>query len=170
MQISPASVSPRVLSSQIIDQQIRTYPHRGTTMIETVREQRIAGARDGIATFATADDAIKAAAALSAGSAPGLAVVAWRGGFRLHDVHTVSRTWLSNSSFDGMPFPFPPMTRELHHSSVPFAAGNFRTPAAPSHTTVSVRDAGLAALVDGTRVFVPVTDARTGRSLLIERR
>jgi hypothetical protein len=154
MQLSAAAAG-RVLASQTID--VRTQPlpvDNGATMVATEREFRLAGARDGIDTFASLDDALAAAGALSAGSMPGLAVLTWRGGYRIYDVHASSRTYRSTSPHG----PLPPITRETGRSSVPFAAGNIRPSAGGSaNTPAVVRDRDLVALVDGSRVFVPST-------------
>ena len=143
-----------LLASQLIDVRTHSKPSGATTMWATERTFQLAGARDGIDTFTGLNDAIEAAGKLSAGSMPGLAVVAWRGGFRLHDVHTTSRTYWSTSPH-GMQ---PPVTRETKRSSVPFAAGNVR-PAGNlgGNSPAVVRSSAFLALVDGNRVFVADT-------------
>lgn len=152
-----------VLASQTIDMRATALPHDNVSVWSTEREFRLAGARDGIATFTSATDAIRAASQLSAGAMPGLAVVEWRGGYRVHDVHATSRTYWSNSPHG----PFPPVTRETSRSSVPFAAGNLR-PDGNAHTPAVARSEALVALVDGARVFTPSTDRWAGRPKLVE--
>ncbi len=167
--VAAAASAPTVLASQTINVTAKVVPGTGqTTMWSTERQFRLAGAREGIDTYASVYDAVNAAAQLSAGEMPGLAVVRFRGGFRLHDVHTSSRTYFSTSP-DG---PFPPVTRLTKQSSVPFAAGNVRPSTAPGsqHSPAVVRDSSLVALVDGERSFVPSTDATwAGRPRLVER-
>lgn len=161
---APAASAPgAVLASQTIDVRATTTPPGGTTMWSTERFYRLAGARDGIDAFANASDAIRAASQLSAGSMPGLAVVAWRGGYRVHDVHASSRTYWSNSPHGSLP----PITRETSRSSVPFAAGNLRT-SGTRHDPAVARSEALVALVDGARVFAPSTDRWAGRAKLVE--
>jgi hypothetical protein len=156
-----------VLASQTIDITARPFPGGGATMWSTEREYRLAGARDGIDTFSSVYDAVRAARTLSRGEMPGLAVVAWRGGFRIHDVHAASRTYFSSSTHA----PVPPITRVTRRSSVPFAAGNLRmgNGAGGRYNPAVVRNDALVALVDGERLFVPSTDANwAGRPRLAE--
>jgi hypothetical protein len=149
-----------VLASQTIDIAARPFPGGGASMWSTEREYRLAGAHDGIDTFASVYDAVRAARTLSAGEMPGLAVVAWRGGFRVHDVHASSRTYWSSSTHA----PIPPITRETRRSSVPFAAGNLRMgdPVQGRFNPAVARDAARVALVDGERLLAPSRDASWG--------
>ncbi|MCW2924923.1 MAG: hypothetical protein JWM98_2327 [Thermoleophilia bacterium] len=171
MQVAP-SAAPRaarpttdVLASQTIDVRTNAFPGGGATVWTTEREFRLAGARGGIDTFASVTDAIAAARALSAGDMPGLAVMTWRGGYRIHDVHASSTTWVSTSTHA----PYPPQTRLTSRSSVPFAAGNLRTDDGTGRNNPAVvRSAALVALIDGARTFVPSTDASwAGRPRLV---
>ncbi|MCW2921614.1 MAG: hypothetical protein JWL76_1488 [Thermoleophilia bacterium] len=173
MQLASPSVAaagtPTVLASQTIDASVTSNPAGHTTMWSTDREFRLAGAHDGLDTYTSVYDAIRAASALSAGEMPGLAVVHFRGGFRVHDVHTASRTYWSNSPHG----PMAPITKLTSKSSVPFAAGNVRPSDAPGnrHSPAVVRDDSLVALIDGDRAFVPSTDASwAGRPRLVERK
>lgn len=167
MQLAPTHAvgTGTVLASQTIDMSVTSQPTGGVTMVSTDREFRLAGARDGIDTFTSVADAISAASQLSVGDMPGLAVVSWRGGFRVHDVHTVSRTYWSTSPHGDLP----PQTRETSRSSVPFAAGNIRPgdPGSTSSPAVTRSDL-LVALVDGSRVFVPTSGTWAGRPRLGE--
>jgi hypothetical protein len=162
-----AAPAAQVLASQSIDMVAHQIPSGGTTMWMTEREFRLAGATTGLDTFGDLYDAVSAARSLSAGEMPGLAVVRFRGGFRIHDVHSTSRTYWSSSPHG----PLPPLTRETKRSSVPFAAGNVRVAdAAGRHNPAVVRSDALVALVDGDRAFVPSTDAKwAGRPRLVER-
>jgi hypothetical protein len=155
-----------VLASQTIDIRTTSLPPGGVSMWSTEREYRLAGAKDGIDTFASVSDALRAASQLSAGSMPGLAVVTWRGGYRLHDVHAASRTYFHNSPHG----PLPPITRETARSSVPFAAGNLRASGVGgSSSPAVVRSKDLVALVDGPRVFMPnASNTWAGRPRLVE--
>jgi hypothetical protein len=156
-----------VLASQTIDILHRPFPGGGASLWSTEREYRLAGERAGIDTFASVYDAVRAARTLSTGDMPGLAVVSWRGGFRLHDVHASSRTYFSSSSHA----PVPPITRETKRSSVPFAAGNLRMGDGQGgrYNPAVVRDDSLVALVDGERLFVPSSDASwAGKPRLVE--
>ena len=151
MQLTAAAAGTgTVLASQTIDMRATTMPGGSTAMWSTERQFRIAGAPNGIATYTALDDAIAAASQLSAGSMPGLAVVQWRGGYRIHDVHTVSRTYWSNSPHGTIP----PVTREVRRSSVPFAASNFRLAdqGRTSAPALAQSDA-LVALVDGPTII-----------------
>ena len=167
MQVTPNAARPVVIASQTIDITARREPTGSVTSWSTERVFRLAGERSGIDTFTSADDAIAAARQLSAGSMPGLAVVAWRGGFRLHDVHAASRTFLSTSPEGGTRGP---ITRETKHSSVPFSAGTVRSTGAGSHSSPAiVRDATLVALVDGARTFRPdASSTWAGQARLVE--
>lgn len=163
-----AAGTPTVLASQTINVSAQSNPAGHTTMWSTEREFRLAGARDGLDTYASVYDAINAASTLSAGEMPGLAIVRFRGGFRVHDVHTASRTYWSNSPHG----PMPPITKLTSKSSVPFAAGNVRPSDAPGnrHSPAVVRTDALVALIDGERAFVPSADASwAGRPRLVER-
>lgn len=160
----PTAAAPVLLASQTIDISAKPLEGGGTVTWETVRELRIAGAHEGIDTFTNADDAIAAARALSRGEMPGLAVVSWRGGFRVYDVHTASRTYRSTSTHA----PISPTTTELRHSSVPFAAGNIRQGVSSEFTPAVVRNEDLVALVDGEREFRAGTKASAGRPPLVE--
>lgn len=171
MQITPAATSSPVapglvLASQTIDIRSVSNPPGGVTMWSTEREFRLAGAREGIDTYTSLQDAISAARQLSAGDMPGLAVVQFRGGFRVHDVHATSRTYLATSTHGAIP----PSTRLTGRSSVPFAAGNIRAgEQAATSTPAVVRSDRLAALVDGERVFLPFADRTwAGRPRLVE--
>lgn len=167
MQINASAARPAttVLASQSIDMRTHTTPPGGVTMWVTERDYRLAGATNGIDTFTSLQDAIDAARQLSAGDMPGLAVMNWRGGFRVHDVHAVSRTYWSNSPHGDMP----PMTKLVRRSSVPFAAGNLRdSKPGSSSSPALVRSERLAALVDGDRVFVPTDRSWAGRPTLGE--
>lgn len=169
MQLNATKISAgtrEVLASQTIDIRSTSLPTGGMTVTATEREYRLAGAREGIDTFTSFTDALQAARALSRGSMPGLAIMEFRGGYRVHDVHAASRTYLSNSPHGH----FPPMTRELGRSSVPFAGGNLRpTGDALPHSPAVLRSEKLAALVDGTRVFIPDANATwAGRPVLTE--
>ncbi len=142
-----------VLASQTIDVKTSPNPPGGVVVWSTEREYRLAGATNGIDVFTSVDDAIDAARQLSAGDMPGLAVLTWRGGYRLHDVHTSSRTYVSTSPHGTLP----PATRQTKRSSVPFAAGNLRESGpGTSATPAVVRADALVALVDGDRVFRPM--------------
>lgn len=167
MQLAAAPAGT-LLASQTIDMRARTNPAGATSMWSTDRTFRLAGARDGIDTFTGLADAIAAASVLSAGGMPGLAVIAWRGGFRLHDVHTGSRTYMSTSPHGAQA----PITRETQRSSVPFAAGNLRFDAEYKNgrnAPAVVRADALRALVDGNRVFVAdTTKSWAGRPQLVE--
>ena len=163
-----AAAGTTVLASQTINVSAQSNPAGHTTMWATEREFRLAGARDGLDTYASVYDAINAASTLSAGEMPGLAVVHFRGGYRVHDVHTASRTYWSNSPHG----PMPPITKLTSRSSVPFAAGNVRPSDAPGNrnSPAVVRDAALVAIIDGARAFVPSKDASwAGRPRLVER-
>lgn len=164
---TPLATRPAdVLASQTIDVRATSFPSGGATVWQTEREYRLAGAREGIDTFTSVADAIAAARALSAGAMPGLAVVTWRGGFRIHDVHASSTTWMSTSTHA----PVPPQTHFVRRSSVPFAAGNLRTDAgAGANEPAVVRSAALVALVDGASTFVPSPGATwAGRPRLVQ--
>lgn len=167
--VSPSVAAARttVLASQTIDSVAHPVPGGATTMWSTERQFQLAGARDGLDTYASLYDAVSAARTLSAGEMPGLAVVHFRGGFRVHDVHTTSRTYWSSSPHG----PLPPITRLTKSSSVPFAAGNVRSETADHrHTPAVVRDSSLVALIDGERAFVPSADASwAGKQCLVER-
>ena len=161
-----AVAQPVVLAKQTIDIEATALPTGGVVQQMTEREFRLAGATEGIATYASAADAIEAARALSAGSMPGLAVVTWRGGFRVHDVHTSSRRYTEVSTHA----PTPPRTTLTHRSSVPFAAGNLRFgEAAGRFNPAVVGSAQLVAFVDGNRTLVPGADTHAGQRLLVER-
>ncbi len=164
---SVATAGATVLASQTINVSATSNPAGHTTMWSTEREFRLAGAHDGLDTYASVYDAVRAASALSAGEMPGLAVVHFRGGYRVHDVHTASRTYWSNSPHG----PMPPITKLTSKSSVPFAAGNVRPSDAPGnrHSPAVVRDSSLVALIDGDRAFVPSKDLTwAGRPRLVE--
>ena len=162
-----AVATPTVLASQSIDNIAHAQLGGGAAMWSTERQFRLAGAREGLDTYASAYDAVAAARILSEGEMPGLAVVRFRGGFRVHDVHTSSRTYWSSSTHG----PMPPLTRLTRSSSVPFAAGNVRTDMANHRNSPAVvRAEQLVALVDGERAFVPSTDASwAGKQRLVER-
>lgn len=160
---APISTGP-VLASQTIDIATSALPPGGTAIRMTEREFRLAGARDGIDTFSSVYDAITAARTLSAGEMPGLAVVTWRGGYRLHDVHASSRSYFSTSPHGQ----YAPITRETARSSVPFAAGNLRIGSDGRHNPAVVRSDALVALVDGERAFVPGSESWAGRPRLVE--
>ncbi|MCB0877670.1 MAG: hypothetical protein KDC46_01640 [Thermoleophilia bacterium] len=168
MQLTAAATNAtgQVVASQTIDMNAKEFPGGGAVVWSTEREYRLAGAKDGIDVFTGLDDALAAASLLSAGSMPGLAVVKWRGGYRIHDVHASSRTYRSTSTHA----PVPPMTRETSHSSVPFAAGNVRAEASDGRNAPLVlRDQDLVALVDGDRRFVRAGDRSwAGRPVLVE--
>jgi hypothetical protein len=164
---APGTARPIVIASQTIDIIARREPSGSVTNWSTDREFRLAGERSGIDTFTSVDDAIAAARQLSAGEMPGLAVLAWRGGFRLHDVRAVSHTYLSTSpDSNGRP----PVTRETKRSSVPFSAGNVRPSGAGTHNNPAVaRDRALVALVDGARLFRPdASSTGAGQPRLVE--
>ena len=165
MQLGSASAaaSPVVLVTQTIDMTGSVSPGGVVASRFTDRELRLAGARGGIDTFTSVDDAIAAARSLSAGEFPGLAVMQFRGGYRIHDVHAASRTYRAVSP-DGI---VPPQTTLLERSSVPFAAGNLRWEG--TSTAATVRSANLVALVDGSRTFVSRPAAGAGAPLLEER-
>lgn len=155
-----------VVASQSIDVRSSAFPGGGATVWQTDREYRLAGAREGIDTFASVDDALAAARLLSAGERPGLAVVASSGGYRVHDVRASSVTWVATSTHA----PYPPSNRTMKRSSVPFAAGNLRPeePAGRS-TPAVVHSDDLVALVDGARTFRPSADTSwSGRPILVE--
>lgn len=159
-----ATASP-LIASQTIDMTATTRPGGATSMWLTEREYRLAGARNGIDTFSSVYDALAAARTLSTGAMPGLAIVEWRGGYRIHDVHAASRTYWSSSPHGNLP----PITRETKRSSVPFAAGNLRMGEAGGRFSPAVvRDDSLVALVDSDRIFVPSSDAWAGRPRLVE--
>jgi hypothetical protein len=164
---APGTAHPLVVASQTIDILARREPSGTVVSWSTDREIRLAGERSGIDTFASVDDAIAAARQLSAGELPGLAVLTWGGGFRLHDVRTVSHTYLSTSPASNSR---PPVTRETKRSNVPFSAGNVRPSGAGTHNNPAVaRDRALAALVDGARVFRPDTSSPwSGQPRLVE--
>ncbi|MCW2927828.1 MAG: hypothetical protein JWM86_1796 [Thermoleophilia bacterium] len=170
MQIASATslaAAPQVLASQSIDTVVRSYPHGGVTQWSTERQYRLAGAATGLDTFSSLYDAVTAARTLSAGEMPGLAVVKFRGGYRVHDVHTSSRTYVSTSTHG----PFQPSTRLTKSSSVPFAAGNLRLDAQGGRNNPAVvRADELVALIDGERVFVPGTVKWAGKPQLVETR
>lgn len=171
MQISSSQVNSKlgeILASQTIDIH-STFPSPDSVVMRsTEREYRLAGQKNGIDTFTSLSDAIVAARTLSRGSMPGLAVLEFRGGFRIHDVHAFSRSYLSSSPHGNLP----PITRELKRSSVPFSGGNLRqSNSSTPHAPAVVRSAKLAALVDGARVFIPDTYLKwAGRSVLTELR
>jgi hypothetical protein len=152
MQLAALPAGP-LLASQTIDVRGTTQPSGATTMWATERSFRLAGALD-------------AAGTLSAGDMPGLAVISWRGGYRLHDVHTASRTYWSTSPHGTRP----PITRETQRSSVPFAAGNIRPTSIDGRNSPAVvRSSAFMALVDGDRVFVPdTTKTWAGNPQLVE--
>ncbi|MCW2972470.1 MAG: hypothetical protein JWN72_743 [Thermoleophilia bacterium] len=150
-----AAVTPTkspALASQTIDVRARMSPSGLVQTWSTERDYRLAGSHEGISTFTSIDDAIAAARQLSAGRMPGLAVMTWRAGYRLFDVHTQSRSYYDTSNTMGPA----PVTIETKRSSVPFAAGNVRAAdAGHHHSPAVVRDSALVALVDGARTFRP---------------
>ena len=166
MQVAAAPAQSSVLASQTIEIAASALPGGGTTMWFTDRDFEIAGPADGIDTFTSFDDAVDAARTLSRGSMPGMAVMEWRGGFRLHDVRTESRRYIATNAISAPTNPLPPATRLIERSEVPFAAGNFRWDAATTANPAVVRDQDLAALVDGDIMIVPGDETFGGRRRL----
>lgn len=142
------AATPGRIATQTIDMVSRGLPGGGATMWSTERSFELTGSAHGIATYASLTDALDAARQLSEGRNPGVAVMSWRGGYRLHDVRTTSRTYFSNSTHS----PWPPVTRETKRSNVPFSAGNIRDENRTSNPAVA-RDSHLIALVDGGQTW-----------------